>query len=389
MITRTKAMWTTTGLTALLAAIPFAGISGQGNLSSAPARTGTPEARVAVLFAAFAQPGQPGCAVGVYRDGRVILAEGYGLADVEKGVKNTADTVFNVGSVSKQFTAFAIRLLAADGKLSLDDPIVKFVPELKASAPRVTIRELMHHTGGLRDYVSLLRKQGLAISDIATQKQTLDALASQTEADAPPGTRYAYSNTGYFVLSLIVERASGQTMKAFSQQHLFAPLAMRQTSIVDAYPTSIAPLARGYSPREGGGLNINETRWEQTGDGQVHTTVRDLQKWDENFYTGSVGGTNLIRDMLAPGTLASGEALTYASGLQIGSHRGLPTVRHSGSWAGYGAHLLRFPAQHFSVAVMCNRSDSDRGRLVEQVAAVYLGALMQPETPAALASALP
>lgn len=332
---------------------------------------------IAQVFTEYDKPNQPGCTVGVMQNGKLTHTGAFGAADLERGKALDSQSVFDLASVSKQFTAFAILLLQEQGKLSLDDPIVQYLPELAPSAKGVTVRHLLHHTGGLRDYISMLQMRGRSDADGATIHESMLALARQTGANFEAGTRHVYSNTGYFLLGVVVARISGQSLAEFSEEHIFRPLGMNETSIVDRYPKGIPKSARGYSP-EGDAFAIDETGWEQVGDGGVHSSVHDLAQWDENFYTANVGGRAVIDQMTQAGVLNSGERIDYAAGLVVGELRGLPMVRHGGSWVGYRSQLLRFPKQHFSVAVLCNRSDASTGRLAESVAEIFLKKQMRP-----------
>ncbi len=324
----------------------------------------------------------PGCAAGVERAGTLLYAAGHGHADITQERRIDANTVFNIASDSKQFTAFSILWLAQQGRLALDDSILDHVPELGAYAWPVTLRHLIHHTGGLRDYSALLFLKGRTRSDPVTQRETLEALARQRAADFPAGTRYAYSNTGYFLLGLVVERVSGLPMRSFAAKHLFAPLGMDATSIVDHYPADIAALARGYRQVDGA-YTVDESRWEQTGDGQIHTTVRDLLRWSRNFHDTTLGGPALVRQMTAPGPLDAPQARDYAAGLVVRPYRGLRVERHGGSWAGYTSDLVRFPAQQLSIAVLCNASHLTPGRYAHAIADLVLAAELGAPEPAA------
>ena len=335
------------------------------------AGAGDRSADVARLFEPFVGPGEPGCSAAVMQDGEVIHASAYGLADLASGQPLTPDTVFNIASISKQFTAFSILLLDARDQLSIDDPLVKHIPELSASAQGVTLRHLIHHTGGLRDYTDLLLLNGRTIADGATQYETVQLLARQQAANAAPGVEYAYSNTGYVLLATVVQRVSGLSMKQFVERNVFAPLGMANTTIVDRYPAQIPALARGYTP-DGDGFRIDESAWEQVGDGQVHTSVKELFRWAENFHSGQVGGHELMARMQETGVLASGERLDYAAGLVIGEYNGRPTVGHSGSWAGYSSHFRYFPEQRFAATVFCNRNDAYAERFTAALADLFL-----------------
>ena len=332
---------------------------------------------IAGVMNAFVKFGEPGCTVGVVEDGELTHAQAFGLADLERAKPLDTHSTFNLASVSKQFTAFAILLLQQDGKLKLDDPVVRYLPELAASAQGVTLRHLLNHTGGLRDYIGIIAMEGRSGADGATIHEAMQALARQTRPNEKPGVEYEYSNTGYFLLGVVVARVSGQSLARFSEERIFRPLGMKNTSIVDRYPDGIATLARGYA-HVGDGFRIDETGWEQVGDGQVHSDLHDLALWDRNFYTGELGGLDLIRESTTVGVLNSGEPVDYAAGLRIARTRGLPTVSHGGAWVGYRSQVLRFPEQRLTAIVLCNRDDADTGALATAAAEVFLKDRMGP-----------
>jgi CubicO group peptidase (beta-lactamase class C family) len=337
------------------------------------------KARVDAVFHDYDRSDSPGCALGVYRDGRIVYERGYGMSNLELGVANSPQSVFDIASIGKQFTAFAIHLLAREGKLSLDDDIRKWVPEVPDYGKKVTIRNLLHHTGGLRDYIEVMDLQGIRYEDLTTDEDALAAIARQKAPNFAPGEEHLYSNTGYFLLSVVVQRASGQSLRDFAAARIFGPLGMRHTQFNDRHGRIIPNRATGYSAEEGGGFGIDMSDWEQNGDGGVLTTIEDLQLWDQNSYDPRIGDRGLLEAMQTVGTLNNGAKLDYASALMIGTYRGLPTVRHSGSWAGYRAQLLRFPEQKFSVACLCNLSSANPSRMAQQVAGIFLGGLMKPE----------
>ena len=324
----------------------------------------------------YLAPGEPGCSAAVMRDGKLLHAPSYGMADIETHQPLDANSIFNIASVSKQFTAFSILLLEDRKKLSLDDPLIKYVPELSASAHGVTLRHLLHHMGGLRDYTALLMLRGRRISDGATQFETLQTLGRQRGVNFAAGTQYEYSNTGYVLLATIVERVSGRSMKEFAAENIFDPLGMTQTTIIDRYPARLSRLARAYSRGENG-YEVDESAWEQVGDGQVHTTVSDLLLWAQNLHTGRVGGLPVVQRMTEAGVLNSGKKIDYAAGLIIGERNGLPTVEHSGGWAGYRSELLTFPRQDFAVTVLCNAADTSPKKIANAVAGIYLAQEMR------------
>ncbi|MGB2589385.1 MAG: serine hydrolase domain-containing protein [Candidatus Acidiferrum sp.] len=337
-------------------------------------------AAVDEVFADYTKPGSPGCAVAVYRNGRIIHAKGYGLANIEEDVPITPESVFDIGSTSKQFTAASILLLEKQGKLSVNDDIRKYIPELPDYGQKITILNLLNHTSGLRDYLVLMDLAGIHIDSVTTDEDALQFITRQKALNFAPGSDWLYSNTGFFLLSVIVKRASGKTLREFAAENIFNPLGMTHTRYRDDHTALIPNRAMAYDPKEmSDGYKLDVSYFEQTGDGAVHTSVEDLLKWDENFYSGQVGGKDFLAELQEPGKLNTGKVLDYAKGLFIGDYRGLHTVSHGGAWGGYRAELLRFPEQHFSVACLCNRSDASPTRRAHQVADIYLGAMMKPK----------
>lgn len=340
------------------------------------------ESRVDAIFADVNKSDSPGCSLGVYRDGRIIYEKGYGMANLELGIPITPKSVFDIASISKQFTAMSILLLAKDGKLSLDDNIRKYLPDFPEYGQAITIRHLLHHTSGIRDYCELLSLAEYQSEEVATDKDAMKIIARQKALNFSPGDEHLYSNSGYFLLSLIVKRASGKSLRDFAEERIFRPLRMRNTQYNDSHIRIIPNRATAYDLEETGGLVINMSNWEQTGDGAVLTTIEDLFLWDQNFYDLKVGGADTVALMQLPGKLNNGTALKYAAGLGLGEYRGLRIVSHSGSWAGYRAHLVRFPDQKFSVACLCNLRSVFPRTLAMKVADVYLSDVMQSEAPA-------
>lgn len=345
-------------------------------LAQAPARPF--DARIDSIFAAYDKPDSPGCALGVYRDGQIVYARGYGMADLERNVPITPRTVFDIGSTSKQFAAATIVMLAADGKLSLDDDVRRHIPELPVYERPITIRQMLHHTSGLRDYIGLLTLAGERIDGVTTAAEALAMLVRQRELNFMPGSAHLYSNSGYFLLSIIIERVTGRSLREVAQERIFAPLGMAHTEYLGSYDDLIPHRAIAYAPRQDGRLRVDVSRWLQLGDGAIFTTVEDLLRWDENFYTARVGGAGMLAALHTRGVLTNGDTLEYALGLIHGTHRGLRTVSHGGSWGGYRAELLRFPDQHFSVATLCNLATSDPSTLAMRVAEIHLGTQMEP-----------
>ena len=345
-------------------------------------------ARVDRIFSQWDRTDSPGCALGVYRDGNIQYGRGYGMANLELGVALSPQSVFDIGSTSKQFTAMSVLLLARDGKLSLDDDIRKFIPELPDYGKTITIRHILTHTSGIRDYLTLWALAGVDDADLTTDQDALDLLSRQRELNFAPGEQWLYSNSGFFLASIIVKRVSGKTLAQFAAERIFEPLGMTHTRFNDDHMAVIPNRATGYSPREGGaGWATAMSNFEQTGDGAVQTSIEDMQRWDENFYTGKVGGAETVAAMQKTATLNDGKKQTYALGLMVDSYRGLHTVSHGGAWAGYRAELLRFPEQHFSVACLCNLARTNPSQLARRVAEVYLGDKMTPAAEANVVAA--
>jgi CubicO group peptidase (beta-lactamase class C family) len=339
-------------------------------------------AAVDEVFGDFAKPGSPGCALGVYRDGQIIYAKGYGLANLEENVPITPQSVFDIGSTSKQFTAASILLLEKQGKLSVNDDVRGHIPELPDYGQKITILHLLNHTSGLRDYLTLMELAGINTDSVTTDDDALALIARQQALNFAPGSDWLYSNTGFFLLSVIVKRASGKTLREFARENIFVPLGMTHTEYRDDHAWLIPNRALAYDPKQNSdGYRLDVSYFEQTGDGAVHTSVGDLLKWDENFYSAQLGGKVFLDEIAEPGKLNNGKVLDYAKGLFLQEYRGLQTVSHAGAWGGYRAQLLRFPKQHFSVACLCNVGNADPSRRAEEVADIYLGSRMKPKDP--------
>jgi len=365
-------------------------------------QTGVTLPDVDAIFSPWDEPGSPGCALGVVRDGELIYERGYGFAHLDWDIPIATDTVFYVGSVSKQFTAAAIALLAGDGAIDLGDDIRAYFPEMPEYERPITVRNLVHHTSGLRDIYTLMALAGIRIEDVFTDEQAIALIAAQRETNFAPGDEYLYSNSGYFLLAQLVERVSGKTLREFAEERIFAPLGMSDTHFHDRPGHIVERRAISYQP--GGGTagpgagnpgqgeddpeqGVGDFRvsylgnFDKVGAGGLYTTVRDLLLWDRNFYTGDVGGAAFLDLIHGRGVLTNGEQLTYAFGLAIDEYRGLRTVSHGGSMMGFKAAYLQFPEQRFSVIATCNLGPINPMPLAQRVADIYLDdQLAAPET---------
>jgi CubicO group peptidase (beta-lactamase class C family) len=336
------------------------------------------------VFAKWDSTVSPGCALSVMQEGQIIYKRGYGMADLDHDVAITPETIFHVASISKQFTAAAIVLLAQDGKLSLDDDVHKYIDELPDFGARITIRHLIYHTSGLRDQWALLGLAGWRYSlDLITDDDVMGLMSRQKDLNFKPGEKHVYCNTGYTLLAQIVKRVSGQSFREFTTSRIFDPLGMKSTHFRDDHAEIVKHIAYGYE--EGKGRNVyrlSVTNFDTVGATSLLTTVEDLAHWDENFYHPIVGGPELVAQQLQRGKLNSGKELDYAFGLEHGKYRGLATVDHGGADAGYRADLLRFPQQHFSVACLCNQAETNPSELARKVADIYLAEQLKEPPPA-------
>jgi CubicO group peptidase (beta-lactamase class C family) len=325
------------------------------------------EARVDAMFRGCSKPGAPGAVVLVAKGGQILLQKAYGLADLEREVALSVDSVLDIGSTSKQFTAASVLLLAADGKLTIADPVRQHVPELKAYCDSITLRHLLLHTSGLPDYIGLLAKDHELV-DRTTGEQAIEALGGVTALEFPVGSKWAYSNSNYLLLAEVVARVSGSSWAQFAAERIFAPLGMSRTHVHDDCTELVPGRAFSYS-RHKSGWKWDFSNWEQVGDGAVFTTVGDLLRWARNFESCAVGGEALRRAMAGPGQLDDGTALEYGMGLMFATGKDQPRVSHGGAWAGYRAELLRVPGRDLVVICLSNRSDLDPSALCRRIAA--------------------
>jgi CubicO group peptidase (beta-lactamase class C family) len=368
----------------------FAAAAGILHAQSAAPQAPPWAGQVDAVFAQWSRADSPGCALGVYQAGRTVYARGYGMADLEHDAPITPDPVFYAGSVSKQFTAMAVALAIRQGRLGADDDVRKYVPELPDYGRPITIRHLLHHTSGLRDVNTLLVLAGRRDEDAFDNEAVLRIVARQKALNFMPGDEHLYSNSGYAMLALAVERATGTPFAEYAGANIFQPLGMTVSHFHTDMARLVKQRAYAYDRRADGAFALNSPQNERAGAGGLFTTVRELARWDENFYDGKVGGADLIRMLETPGRLNSGTELSYAWGLTVGSYRGLPVVEHSGSLGGYRAHILRFRGEHSSAVLLCNVSNVSTGSIVRRVADAAMGdRFKEPVPPPAKPAPLP
>ena len=332
--------------------------------------------QVDALFSEWDKPDAPGCALGVIQDGELVYAQGYGIANLDYDLPITPDSVFTIASMSKQFTALSILLLAQRGALSLDDDIRKYMPEFPDYGHTIRIRHLIHHTSGIRNYTTLM---GMADRNLQTNEEALHFLARQKALDFQPGDEHIYCNSGYLLLAEIIKRVSGQLLNQFAQKQIFEPLGMTNTQFADDYKRVVKNRVVGYGCNADGNFQRYVITDELMGPTGVLTTINDLHRWNQNFTHHQVGGSELIAQMQTPGHLNNGAELHYAFGLAHGTYRGLKIVWHGGQVMGFRSQMIRFPEQDYTVICLANIEGFSPTRLLHQVADLYLPAAFTEE----------
>jgi CubicO group peptidase (beta-lactamase class C family) len=323
----------------------------------------------------------PGGVIAVVRDGRIVFVRGYGMANLEYDVPHGPETVFHMASVSKQFTAFAILLLAEQGRLSLDDDIREHLPELHAFGTPITIRHLIHHTSGLRDQWTLWAMAGGRLDDVITQNDLLALIRRQTELNFAPGSEHLYSNTGYTLLAEIVERVSGEPFGAWMKRTVFEPLGMTRTQIYDDHQRVVKGRAYSYQRNREGAWAKSVLSYANRGATSLFTTAGDLALWLQNFRTGQVGGPAVIEAMKQRGRLTSGDSIAYAFGIGHLQQRGLNMLLHGGADAGYRTMLMYLPDLNAGVIALGNDASFDSGAVTREVLEAFFGDRMTPLPP--------
>lgn len=347
-----------------------------GSVAIARSEPVSPRA-VDALFAEYERPGSPGLALGISRGGEVLYRRGYGLANLEHPAPITPQTVFHVASVSKQFTALAVALLARDGKLRLDDEVRTHLPYVPDFGTPITLNHLIHHTSGLRDQWPLFDLGGQ--DGVRRQQQIVQMVSRQQALNFPPGSDYTYSNTGYTLLAEVVAKVSGRTFREFTNERIFAPLGMSHSFFYDDAREVVPSRAESYVPSEPGKWQRAPLNYETVGATSLHTTVDDMLRYVANFSRPVIGDNNLQELLRAPGTLNDGSTVNYGFGLTTRNYAGHKAVLHTGADAGYVAVVAYIPAQDFAVVIMMN-TPSDLHVFVEKIVNLYLndGAPLQP-----------
>lgn len=350
-----------------------------------PQESAEDAAAMAAVFSGFDRPDSPGCAAGALRGGEFVFRGAYGLANLDHGIPLGADSIFRMASVSKQFTAAAVLLAEERGLLSLEDPIRRHFPDLPEWAEPVRVRHLVHHTSGIRDYLTVMALSGYGADDHYPDAAVLDALRGLERLNFPPGTEYLYSNSGYWLLAQLIRRVSGRPLRAFAREHLFAPLGMERSHFHDRYREVVPNRAAGYRRRpdtqgESGEssedgpfeFEVDETTLEMVGDGGLYTSVNELAQWERMFLDPAAFGPAFVERLTTPGRFEGGAAQDYAGGLSLSEYRGLPTVSHGGGFVGFRTYFLRFPEAAFAAFVLCNAAWADPGASARRIADHFL-----------------
>jgi len=342
------------------------------------------------LFAAFSKPGSPGCSVGVIRNGSFVYKKSFGYASLELAVPLTPESVFYVASVSKQFTAGSVILAAERGYLSLDDDVRKYLPELQDYGHPVTLRQMLHQTSGFRDFFDLIALSGGNPAEIGSPADILKLIVRQKGLNNVPGAEWNYSNSNYFLLAEVIQRATKKSLAQFAAENIFQPLGMKHTLFFDDNTLVVPNRVAAYDPGKSGEFLVDwSTTYNLVGGGGLMSTVDDLFLWDRNFLANELGKGTLAQQLESHGVLNNGNQINYAMGLTLGEYRGLPTAEHSGANFGYRSEYLRFPQQRFSAIVLCNLSTASPIGLAHKIADLYLQGDLAPVIPSRVSSGFP
>ena len=339
--------------------------------------TGDDTAAVDAVFAVWDSQGSPGCALAVAQAGILLYSRGYGYANLDYDIPITPQTVFDIASVTKQFNAASLSMLALEGKLSLDDDVRKWLPELPEYEWPITLQHMLHHTSGLRDYLNLFPLAGRDDYYPISHAQILAMMSRQRALNFPPGDRYEYSNTAYMLLAQVLERAAGKTFGELARERIFEPLGMEGSLLYDNREEIIPRRATGYDRTVDGHVRIlHNDNFDVAGDGQMYSTVEDLLRWDEYLHGDEKPEIHSM--MLTEGHLNNGDPISYAQGIRLDEYRGLRTVGHSGSSWGFRTELVRFVEPRLSIAIACNLDSADPEILAQRVADHYLADQLGP-----------
>lgn len=341
--------------------------------------------RVDELFKSVNKDDSTGCSVGVFKDGATVYERGYGRGNFEYDLPNTAKTAFQIGSMSKQFTGMSVLLLASQGRLSLNDDVRKYIPELPVYDQPITVQQLLWHTSGLRDIYDIMELMDIPPSTLLTETEFIRLISRQHTLNFAPGSSFLYSNTNFGLLGVIVRRASGRSLREYTRANIFQPLGMMSTGFYDRFGLVIKNRAYTYSTAADGTILQQVTRNEVPGWTGLFTTVEDMAKWDQSFDQRKIGGDEIYAQFTAPGKLNNGNGLTYADGLVVDEYRGRKRFTHGGADDGFVSIMFHYPERRFGGAILCNGSKLEPWNMADEIADIYLSdylvSLQKAESP--------
>jgi len=325
------------------------------------------------LFVSWNQPNHPGGSIGIQQNGKFIYYKAFGLANMEYLVPNTPNTAYNIASVSKQFTSMGILLLDQWGRLSIDEDIRVYLPELPDFGEKVTLRHCMHHTSGMRSLHALLGMAGWREDDARTNADLFRFMKQQKDLNFKPGAEYLYCNTGYMLMADIIERLTGEKFADWMHKNVFLPLGLTETYVEAEYNRIVSNNATSYNGSAKSGFSRATEYWGYVGSGNIHSTTQDLLNWMNNFHTPKSGWEPIFAKMKTVDLLNNGDTLHYAFGVDTKAYKGVKRIGHGGAIGGFRSNAVTFPDHQLSIVVLTNFSSANAGGKVNQIADVLLG----------------
>jgi len=344
--------------------------------------------RIDAVFADYDRTGGPGCAVGVARAGTLVYGRGYGMGQLDHGIRLSERSVFYLASVAKQFAAAAVVIAAHEGHLSLDDEVRRHIPEFPDyEQGAVTVRHLVHHTSGVRDYLTLMSLAGTPFENILTDEAMVGLITRQKELNFAPGSEHLYSNSGYVLMAEIVKRATGRSLREYADEKIFRPLGMTSTHFHDDHTHVVRDRVFSYDPDPDVGWRTNYLMaFDKVGDGGLYSSVEDLARWDGAFYEDALGVPGFAERMYERGVLTSGDTIRYARGLSVEVRRGLPRVSHAGGFMAFRTMIARYPEQRTTVIALCNDGTANPMQMSVAVEDILMEETFTEEAETAVAS---
>jgi len=324
------------------------------------------------IFAEFDKPGSPGCAVGIVDHGDLIFSKGYGLANLDNNLPIRSDSRFMIASISKQFAAAALLMMAQEGKLDLDEDLRTYISELPEFEYPITARQVMHHTSGLRDIFNLLSLADIGLDNTTTVEQAVELIGRQKRLNFRPGSQFLYNNTGYFLISVLVENNTGMSLREYTDKHFFQPIGMTSTHFHDDIGMVVSGRVTSYRTMPYGPGRFYRDNMDRIGARGLFTTIEDMALWDANFMENKSNLENFTTRLTEVGVLRNGSELDYAAGLRLSRYKTLETIGHGGNYMGFRTSYMRFPDYQLGIITFCNMSDINPAVYSRQVADLYL-----------------